>query len=134
MPERSQTSGHIDSDSKRRHYSLLVVDDEYIVAMDICEEMASEPVSIVGPAGTLKLALKLAAETSPLHFAFLDVNLGGQLVFPVADILAERGIPFVFASGYDRSVLPERFQRRPLMQKPFIISDLKQLFFSLVEG
>lgn len=116
-------------DTERCH--LLIVEDEYFLAMDIVEELASEPIEIVGPAGTLELALKLAASASPLHCAFLDVNLGGQEVFSVADILAERKIPFVFASGYDRSVLPERFREYPLLQKPLVFSQLRRALFAM---
>ena len=73
---------------------------------------------IVGPAARLDDALALAT-SEPIDAALLDVNLGRTLVFPVADVLAERGIPFVFASGYGESALQPPHQGRPVLEKPF---------------
>ena len=64
------------------------------------------------------------AKAGGFEVALLDVSLNGKQVFPVAEFLSERGIPFAFASGYGRSGLPERFCNRPVVPKPFLIEEL----------
>ena len=73
---------------------------------------------LVGPAAKLEDAIALA-QSEPIDIALLDVNLGRGLVFPVADVLAQRGIPFVFMSGYGESALQPPHQQRPVLEKPF---------------
>jgi DNA-binding response OmpR family regulator len=63
-------------------------------------------------------ALRLASHTS-LDAAILDVNVGGAVVFPVADVLRRRGVPIIFATGYGSGELPPRFQNDPALSKPF---------------
>lgn len=104
---------------------ILVVEDEYIVAQDICAELASLGITVVGPAANLRQAVHLATTTEPLHGAFLDVNLGGEPAFPVADVLAKRNVPFVFTTGYDRSILPAKFGDAMQIAKPVATSVLE---------
>ena len=66
------------------------------------------------------------AASGEFNAAILDVNLDGQEIFPVADILAGRSLPFVFVTGYGERSLPERFRDRPALQKPFQAEQLKQ--------
>jgi DNA-binding response OmpR family regulator len=73
---------------------------------------------IVGPIPRLQPALKAARE-EPLDAAVLDVNLAGERVDPVADALAERGVPFLFMTGYGRNMLPAEHADRPALAKPF---------------
>lgn len=75
--------------------------------------------SVVGPIPTVKTALKVVATTPLLQAAVIDVNLGGEFAFPLADKLAERGIPFAFSSGYRRRDLPQAYRNQPLLEKPF---------------
>ncbi|MCQ8239563.1 response regulator [Rhizosaccharibacter radicis] len=74
---------------------------------------------VVGPVPTVEHALKLLRDQVPVDGAILDVNLGGVLVFPLADTLARRQVPFVFTTGYDPAGLPERFLHIPTCEKPF---------------
>jgi CheY-like chemotaxis protein len=100
-------------------HRVLIVEDEALVAMlleTILEDMGHVP---VGPAATVEEALSLIASDAPLHAALLDINLAGQEVFPVAAALAERGVPFVFSSGYGAGGVPQAWQDRPTLQKPF---------------
>ena len=71
-----------------------------------------------GPFARVKHALE-AARNEPLDAALLDIHLAGEPVFPVADLLAERGVPFAFVTGYNKDVLPPPYRDRPLLQKPF---------------
>jgi CheY-like chemotaxis protein len=105
-------------------FRVLVVEDEYIIATDICLELAAEGFEVVGPAGTLDHAFALAATTADLDAAVLDVNIGGHPIFGVADILSSRRIPFVLASGYDQALLPARHRNVPKFEKPLILRDV----------
>lgn len=96
---------------------VLVVEDEALIAMDIEAVLRSAGYAVVGPLPELEKAVQAAAEEG-VDAAILDVNLGGSMVFPVADALARRGVPFVFMTGYGREILPERFGHRPLAHKP----------------
>lgn len=73
---------------------------------------------MIGPGGTLEDALALVYNNSHIDAAVLDINLHGEMVYPVADELAGRGVPFVFASGYDKSAVPERYSRIKHCEKP----------------
>ena len=72
-----------------------------------------------------------AAQREEFDLAILDVHLNGQAVFPVADALIERGIPFVFATGYGERGLPEQYRKRPILQKPFAKDDLEKILSAL---
>ncbi|MBX3476112.1 MAG: response regulator [Brevundimonas sp.] len=97
---------------------ILVVEDESLVAMPIetiLEDLGCIP---VGPAATVPAGLTLATGES-LDAALLDVNVAGQQVFPVAQALADRGVPLVFSTGYGEAGLPDQWRGRPTLQKPF---------------
>jgi CheY-like chemotaxis protein len=98
---------------------VLVVEDEAMVSMlleDILGEFGCE---VVGPAFSLQQATSLASSEPALGAAILDVNLRGAPIYPVAAILAQRSVPFVFATGYGPEGLDESWRGRPKLQKPF---------------
>jgi len=97
---------------------ILVVEDELLVAMTLEDILHSEKCIIVGPFPRLEPALKVA-RLEPLDAAILDINLAGERVDPIAKALAERNIPFLFTTGYDRSMLPAEHANRPALMKPF---------------
>jgi DNA-binding response OmpR family regulator len=97
---------------------VFIVEDESLIAMlleDILEELGCE---IVGSALTLKQALD-QADNVPADVAILDINLGGDPIFPVATRLVARNVPIVFASGYGATTLTEEWRDRPTLPKPF---------------
>lgn len=98
---------------------VLVVEDEYFIADDIARALRRLGAEVVGPAPNREEALALLYSGERIDLAVLDINLHGKMVHPVADVLQERGVPFVFATGYDQSVLPERHQNTPRWEKPF---------------
>ncbi|MEO7826059.1 MAG: response regulator [Allosphingosinicella sp.] len=102
---------------------ILVVEDEMLVAMNIEDMLLELGHEVAGLASRLAPALALASE-SKFDVAMLDVNLAGEASFPVADLLAERGIPFLFATGYGRQGIEERFRDRLILQKPFRAAEL----------
>lgn len=97
---------------------VLVVEDEFMLAEDLSQELAEAGVHIIGPAQSLERAIELLATADVLDAAVLDVNLQGKPVFPLADALFERQVPFVFTTGYDASVLPARFRSMRCCSKP----------------
>lgn len=104
---------------------ILVVEDETIVAMLIEGMLTDSGCEIVGPALNLRRATALATSEPSIDAAILDVNVGGQPVFPVAEILNARHIPFVFASGYGQAGLPREWRYRPMVQKPLSAKQLE---------
>lgn len=113
-----------------RRLRILVVEDEMLVAMNIEDMLLDLGHEVAGIASRLAPALALAGEAS-IDAAMLDVNLAGENSFPVADLLAARGIPFVFATGYGPQGIEERHRGRPLLQKPFRASDLGPVLAAL---
>lgn len=97
---------------------LLVVEDEYLLADDLAARFRAHGASVVGPAASVDDALDLLGGDAPVDGAVLDVNLQGEKAFPVADLLVERNVPFVFATGYDGSAIPSRFAGVTLCEKP----------------
>jgi CheY-like chemotaxis protein len=108
---------------------VMVVEDEALVAMmmgDIVEQLGF---SVFGPFNDLSTALQ-AAGTKDFTAAVLDINLAGEVVYPLADILSQRGVPFIFVTGYNSEHIDERFSNIPVLQKPVQIADLKGAFRS----
>lgn len=104
---------------------VLVVEDEMLVSM-LLEDMLSDlGCTPVGPARRIQPALKLI-EHAGFDVAILDLNLNGDETYPIADALAARAIPFVFASGYSAGRLRERYRGIPSLQKPFQQQELKR--------
>jgi len=95
---------------------VLIVEDHIIIAMDLAHELASEGAKVIGPVATVAAAHDVMANTD-LDGAILDINLSGKMVFPVADALADRRIPFVFTTGYDHGV-PVRHANVRRLKKP----------------
>jgi CheY-like chemotaxis protein len=85
---------------------------------------------VAAAVGTISEARKLATD-GEFSAAILDVNLDGQEIYPVADILAKRGLPFVFVTGYGERSLPEAYRGRPALQKPFQAEQLKNTLAGL---
>jgi CheY-like chemotaxis protein len=109
---------------------ILVVEDEFLIRM-LLEDMLTElGYELAGVAGRVDEAAELA-KTKEIDLAILDVNLDGSDVYPVADILIQRGVPFVFVSGYGGRGLPEAYSDRPTLQKPFQFDELEKTLAAL---
>jgi CheY-like chemotaxis protein len=112
---------------------LLIVEDDYLIALDLTQALEELGVEVVGPAGSLKQALALVGqEADALDAALLDINLHDQRVYPVADALAARGVPFIFLTGYDRQVVPEQYADVPRCEKPMDMAALPQLLIKVL--
>jgi CheY-like chemotaxis protein len=111
---------------------ILVVEDELIVALDICEHLKDLGCEIIGPAGSVKKALALM-ETQTPDLALLDQNLAGETVLPVAETLKRRNIPFAIASGYNSGEADEAvLQEVPRIAKPASNEDIAKALSELV--
>lgn len=104
---------------------VLVVDDEMLVAMMLEDMLDDLGYEVVGPAATLKQAMELA-ERETLDCAILDLNLGqGVVSTPVADLLRQRGVPFLLATGYGANAQTEQMGHAGLLGKPFSTNDVE---------
>src|SRR5262249_15257902 len=103
---------------------ILVVEDNFLVAELICDVLSERGCDVVGPASSLDRGWK-ALDAAEVDGALLDINLDGTLSFPIADRLSERGIPFLFLTGYeDVSVLPPKYRTVQRITKPFDAGEL----------
>ena len=91
------------------------------------DQLAELGLSVVGPCSIVAEA-KAVADQGDFEAAILDVNVGGELVYPVADLLSSRGIPFVFVTGYGRESIDRRFADRPVLEKPVERELLEDMF------
>ncbi|MGO9545445.1 MAG: response regulator [Rhodomicrobium sp.] len=112
--------------------SILVAEDEFLLAMQLETLLTEAGWTVIGPAGTLSSAVNLARSTA-CDAAVLDVNLKGERIDEVAGILAGRGIPFVFATGYGRDAIPALYRETAvLIAKPFNELELVQAIKGLL--
>src|ERR1700749_1148757 len=104
---------------------VLVVEDELMIRMLLQDMLDDLGHTLAGEAGRIDEALTLA-EQAEFDVAILDVNLNGEPISPVVEVLVERGLPFVFATGYGQRGVPEAYRRTPTLQKPFQADALAQ--------
>jgi CheY-like chemotaxis protein len=101
--------------------SVFLVEDETLIRMMVAEMLAELGCHVAAEAGRIDAAIELARSTE-FDLAILDVNVGGNMIWPVADLINARNRPFIFATGYGS--LPEEFQQRPRLRKPFELEAL----------
>jgi CheY-like chemotaxis protein len=97
---------------------VLVVEDDYLIATELSRSLTSMGVEVIGPVPSVADALEHIETSGELDGAVLDINLGAERVFPVADALAKRAVPFVFLTGYDPGVIPQAHAGALCCQKP----------------
>ena len=97
---------------------LLLVEDEFLLALCLSDLLEDLGAQVLGPVACVADALEVIDRAPEIDAAILDVNLGGEVVFPVADRLRMRNVPFAFASGFDPELLPARFRDVALCRKP----------------
>jgi len=113
--------------------SVLLVEDEALIAMDVSQLLANTKCRVIGPCRDVACALE-AIEREHIDCAILDVKLGREHTLHLADALAERGVPLVWMSGYERQVLPARYRDRPFVPKPFVAQDLFDALGEAISG
>jgi CheY-like chemotaxis protein len=105
---------------------VLIVEDEALVGMALEDALEFLGIEVAGVAGTVDEALA-KVESDDFDGAILDVQLHGKDILPVAESLERRGIPFVFATGYGKAGVPEKYRDAPVLQKPFMPAELKDI-------
>src|SRR5262245_1623768 len=111
---------------RRRRPSVLVAEDEYLIAEDLRLFLEGAGARVIGPVATKNEALKLIGNRR-IDCAIVDINLRGDVSFDVARALLRLAIPFVFASGYSSTLLPAEFASVTLLEKPFTDTQLASL-------
>ena len=104
---------------------VLVVEDEYLVALEVVNTLIDAGCIVVGPFASVGDALA-AAKVENVDLALLDVNVAGEMVFPVAYFLEQAGTPFLFATGYGQSFLPRDRPNWDVCLKPFHLQDVAE--------
>jgi len=110
-------------DQPLRGRRILVVEDQYLLATDVCEWLVDAGAEVLGPVPDSYQACALIDEERPDN-AVVDINLGQGPVYDVASRLTERRVPFLFATGYGRSSIPDEYAGTPCLEKPFRGGDL----------
>ena len=112
---------------------VLVVEDEFLVAALLEDTLSGFGCRVIGPASTVEEGLQLL-RSERIDAAVLDVNIDGLPVFPVADALAAKGVPFIFATGYGRAGVADRHGGRDVLEKPYESRSLRHALESAVRS
>jgi DNA-binding response OmpR family regulator len=114
---------------------ILVVEDEYLIADDLAALLREEGAEVLGPATSLPTAMRLAGDSDRIDGAILNIDLRGVAVFPLADELQSRGVPFIFLTGYAESNIPGEYAGILRCEKPVaaahVVGHLKPLLRSV---
>ncbi|WEK02948.1 MAG: response regulator [Candidatus Devosia phytovorans] len=113
---------------------ILVVEDEYLLAEDIREELEAAGALVLGPVANLRRALDLIDDTLTIDGAVLDMNLAGEMVFPAADLLIGRGVPLIFTTGYHEATVPPEYAHIVLCGKPLERGEVAATIHDLVHA
>jgi len=130
---RLRTRREVQGKASMRGRRVLVVEDEAVVALMIVDLLVQAECIVIGPAATTGSALDLI-EREAFDCAVLDVKLLDGQVFPVADALAARGVPFLFATGYQSDTLGARYAEVPRIEKVYDCADLLDALAGLLES
>jgi len=114
---------------RQRH--ILVVEDEALVGMLTSELVGDMGLVVLGPCASLDAAMTLA-RSHHIDGAILDVNLDGEPVFPLARMLADRAVPMIFLTGYDKSAVEQEFKMFPMLQKPVPAGELSKALSAIL--
>ncbi len=112
---------------------ILIVEDEPFIALTLEDMLDELGFTLVGTVSQVSDALEIVGREQ-VDCALLDVNLGSEKIDPVADLLAQRGVLFIFTTGYGRSGIPNAHADRPVLQKPFRMDDLSNVLKTTLAG
>jgi PAS domain S-box-containing protein len=130
LDSEGKTRSSDEHDKSTRPGRILIVEDELLVGMEMARAMKAAGWDVLGPAGTVEEAFALLSDRRP-DAAVLDLNLNGQLVYPVADLLRSRNIPYIFCTGYETAEGDQRYSQTKIVHKPAnliaLIQEVRQL-------
>jgi len=119
--------------ARERKHRILVVEDEAMISMLLEDMVLDCGGELVGPVARFDDALELARKAE-FGIAVLDLNLNGTLSYPIAEVIRERGIPVIFATGYRADGVLDSFRDCPALQKPFSQQDFAEAVASACRG
>lgn len=123
-PAQNARRGDDVAEDRPRSGTILIVEDELLVGLELAKALKEGGWTVIGPATSLEDAFRLLSGDEMPDVAILDVNLQGQPVYPVADLLEKRKVPFVFCTGYEELDHGDRYSRSPVLRKPTSMSAL----------
>jgi two-component SAPR family response regulator len=107
-----------------RGRKILIVEDQYLIAQEMSRLVSKLGGEVVGPAPNVERT-RILLDQSLVDFALLDVNLDGEQAHGLADELCRRGVPFIFATGYEAAAMPKRHLSAPHLEKPVVAKALE---------
>ena len=113
---------------------VLLAEDEYFIADDVLGELNEHGMEMAGPCPTVRDALARLEQDRAIDAAIVDINLRGELAFPVAEALVARGLPFLFMTGYDRGIIPGQYGAVIRCEKPIMRGVLARALLRLLNG
>jgi CheY-like chemotaxis protein len=120
------------AESPLRGRRVLLVEDSPVVGPFTAELLGDLGCEVVGPAPNMAAARELIESDVPVDAAMMDVHIRGERVFPLCDALAARGVPFLLTSGYADWQMPEKWEGRPRLQKPYTIDQVEEALAKLL--
>jgi CheY-like chemotaxis protein len=117
-----------------RDRRILIVEDEYLIAISLREHLEEAGSIVVGPVPSVDKAIEAIESKPQIDAAVLDVNLGGVMAYPVADALLSRNIPFVFTSGYEDTDLKSRYPSVRNCLKPYLFPQMEAVLASALSA
>ena len=111
--------------------TIFLAEDEHIVAKSLARLLRSWGATIIGPAPTLETALILARSAERIDAAIVDINLRGEMAFPLADVLLAREALLVFTTGYDSAAIPDAYRSARILQKPYAPDEITTVLLPL---
>jgi CheY-like chemotaxis protein len=117
-----------------RGRTVLIVEDDYFLADDMARNLEASGARVIGPVADVQGALDLIACADHVDAAVLDLNLHGTMAFGIADALLARQVPFVFATGYDQSAIPDIYHHVPRCEKPVTVEGIALALFLRAEA
>jgi len=112
---------------------IFVAEDEYLVFLALEDDLKDLGFDVLGPFVTLAAA-RAAAASEAVDLALLDINMSGEMAYPLADDFAAKGVPFIFLSGYTADAYPERYRGAARICKPYDPSMLIAQVQRMIEG
>lgn len=125
---RSTEAGEADLNGRR----ILVVEDSPVVGPFTADLLGELGCEVIGPAPNMAAARELV-EGGDFDAALMDIHIRGERVFPLCEMLAAQGLPFVFTSGYADRNMPEKWEDRPRVQKPYTLDEIHKALIALFE-
>lgn len=111
---------------------IMIVEDDAILSLDLADALREAGLQIVGPFLSVTDALRGMTSHRP-QVAVLDIDLNGQMSFPVADALARENVPFLWLSGSSPDILPDHYRARPFLSKPFVTHRILETVTGLLD-